>query len=99
VTQPTSSASSIIFSYAEITRISAEQITMHLNAARRRSIQSESRDCRERAYGAYLAWRALVGHYSNRAQFHADDGMLESLLMQTDGLLATVGQATGRTSH
>lgn len=69
-----------MFGYEEITRVAAEQIKMHIQAARRAN-PLEARDNRERAYGAYLGWRSLVGARVDQAQFHADDLTLEALLL------------------
>jgi hypothetical protein len=67
------------YSYSEITKIAADQITSYMHAARR-STGTESQARRETAYGVYMGWRALVGSYPDQSVYRSDDARLEALL-------------------
>ncbi|NHZ37808.1 hypothetical protein [Massilia rubra] len=67
------------YSYAAITTHCAAQIAQFMAEARRRS-GAEACYRRERAYGVYIGWRALVGGHADQAMFHRDDLRLEALL-------------------
>jgi hypothetical protein len=81
------------YSYATITEHCAEQIAQFLAEAHRHSGR-EARYRLERAYGAYIGWRALVAEYADPAAFYADDRRLEALLKQANA--ANVVQETDR---
>ena len=75
-----------MFSYEEVTRTAADQIRLYVQAAhRRRATPAEARDRKERAYGVYMGWRALVESHPDRHRFNSDDRLLESLLTSSHG--------------
>ena len=70
--------SHFLFSYDEITKIATAQIKLYMDASRRAS-GAEARDRRERAYGVYMGWRALVETHPDREKFVTDDARLEAM--------------------
>ena len=70
-----------IFTYTSLTQEFAELILQFLDDARRHD-GLEARYRRERAYGAYMSWRALVRDGIDPTIFSEDDRRLEALLSQ-----------------
>lgn len=70
------------YSYAAITAHCAAQIAQFMAESRRKS-GAEACYRRERAYGVYIGWRALVGGHADQALFLRDDLRLEALLNYT----------------
>ncbi|PWF55592.1 hypothetical protein C7C56_001360 [Massilia glaciei] len=74
------------FSYTSITQEFADQILQFMADAQRHN-GLEARFRRERAYGAYMCWRALVRDEIDPAIFNDDDCRLEALLsLQSFGM-------------
>lgn len=68
-----------VYDYEVITRRCAQQLFQLMGEARRHAgVEAEAR--RERAYGVYLAWRAVVMEKADPSQFRSDDHLMEQLL-------------------
>ena len=70
------------YTYEEITASCALQIVLFMNEAFRHAGE-EAVLRRERAYGVYMGWRALVAENTDPARFFQDDRRLEELLRRT----------------
>jgi hypothetical protein len=73
-----------VYSYAAITAHCAGQIAQFMAESRRKS-GVEACYRRERAYGVYIGWRALVGGHADQGMFQRDDLRLEALLSGPPG--------------
>lgn len=68
------------FSYRLITEHCSQQISQFMAEAVRHK-DDEARYRRERAYGVYIGWRALVAERTPHDIFYSDDRRLEQLLV------------------
>lgn len=68
-----------VYNYEVITRRCAQQLFQFMGEARRRvGVEAQAR--RERGYGVYLAWRAVVMENADPSQFRDDDQLMEQML-------------------
>jgi hypothetical protein len=68
------------YTYTSITHHCGEQIAQFMVDSRRHT-GVESQFCKERAYGVYMGWRALVAESADPITYARDDRRFESLLV------------------
>lgn len=67
------------YTYGAITQHCFEQMCQLMTEAAHKK-GHEARCRRERAYGIYMGWRALVAEHTDPALFYSDDRRLEAAL-------------------